>query len=70
MGPVRADFDLTADLAALVEGKHADNRYQMRLSAYVLWEREFPRTASQKLKRDPLARELRPLGRALALREL
>jgi DNA repair protein SbcC/Rad50 len=37
--PVRADFDLTADLAALVEGKHADNRYQMRLSAYVLAHR-------------------------------
>ncbi|MCY1053537.1 AMP-binding protein [Nannocystis sp. SCPEA4] len=41
-----------------------------RISAYVLWEREFPRTASQKIKRDPLARELKPLGRALALREL
>ena len=37
--PVRADFDLVADLAALVEGKHADNRFQMRLSAYVLAHR-------------------------------
>ncbi len=37
--PVRADFDLVADLAALVEGKHADNRHQMRLSAYVLAHR-------------------------------
>ena len=30
-----------------------------RLAGYLLWEREFPRTASQKLKRDPLARDLR-----------
>lgn len=37
--PVRTDLDLTADLAALVEGKHPDNRLQMRLSAYVLAHR-------------------------------
>ena len=37
--PVRADYDLAADLASLVEGKHADNRLQMRLSAYVLAHR-------------------------------
>ncbi len=37
--PVRADFDLVADLASLVEGKHPDNRLQMRLSAYVLAHR-------------------------------
>ena len=37
--PVRADHTLTADLAALVEGKSADNRLRMRLSAYVLSER-------------------------------
>ncbi|RYC07053.1 AAA family ATPase [Nocardioides zhouii] len=37
--PVRADYDLTADMAALVEGKHPDNRLQMRLSAYVLAHR-------------------------------
>ncbi|HEV2798224.1 MAG TPA: SMC family ATPase [Nocardioides sp.] len=37
--PVRADFDRAAELAALVEGKHADNRFQMRLSAYVLAHR-------------------------------
>jgi len=30
-----------------------------RLAGYLLWEREFPRTASQKIKRDPLARDLR-----------
>jgi exonuclease SbcC len=37
--PLRADLDLVADLASLVEGKHPDNRLQMRLSAYVLAHR-------------------------------
>ena len=37
--PVRAEHTLTAGLAALVEGKSADNRLRMRLSAYVLSER-------------------------------
>jgi len=37
--PVRTDLDVVADLAALVEGKHPDNRLQMRLSAYVLAHR-------------------------------
>jgi exonuclease SbcC len=37
--PLRADLDLVTDLAALVEGKHPDNRLQMRLSAYVLSHR-------------------------------
>jgi len=30
-----------------------------RLAGVLLWDDEFPRTASQKLKREPLARELR-----------
>ena len=37
--PVRADLDLVGELAAFVEGKHPDNRLQMRLSAYVLAHR-------------------------------
>ncbi|MBD3946192.1 AAA family ATPase [Nocardioides ganghwensis] len=37
--PVLADLDLVTDVAAMVEGKHADNRLQMRLSAYVLAHR-------------------------------
>jgi DNA repair protein SbcC/Rad50 len=37
--PVRAELELVADLAALVEGKHPDNQPQMRLSAYVLAHR-------------------------------
>ncbi|HET9997291.1 MAG TPA: SMC family ATPase [Nocardioides sp.] len=35
-GPVRAELELVAALASFVEGKSADNRLQMRLSAYVL----------------------------------
>lgn len=34
--PLRAELDLTTRLSAFVEGKSADNRLQMRLSAYVL----------------------------------
>lgn len=37
--PVRNDLELVTDLAAMVEGKHPDNRLQMRLSAYVLAHR-------------------------------
>ncbi len=42
-----------------------------RLSAYVIWDEEFPRTASLKIKRQALAKELREaLTREEALREL
>lgn len=34
--PVRDELELTSRLSAFVEGKSADNRLQMRLSAYVL----------------------------------
>ncbi len=34
--PLRADLDLTTSLSAFADGKSADNRLQMRLSAYVL----------------------------------
>lgn len=37
--PVLSELDLVTDVAAMVEGKHADNRLQMRLSAYVLAHR-------------------------------
>jgi exonuclease SbcC len=37
--PLRDELDLVADLAAMVEGKHPDNRLRMRLSAYVLSHR-------------------------------
>lgn len=37
--PLRAEHDLVTSLAAMVEGKHPDNRLQMRLSAYVLTHR-------------------------------
>ena len=42
-----------------------------RLAGYVVWEHEFPRTASQKLKREVLAREIRErLDRSRGLQEL
>ncbi|SED11656.1 exonuclease SbcC [Nocardioides exalbidus] len=49
--PARADLDLVADLASLVEGKHPDNRLQMRLSAYVLAHRlsQVVEAANQRL---------------------
>ena len=34
--PLRADLELTTRLSSFVDGKSADNRLQMRLSAYVL----------------------------------
>ncbi len=59
--------------AALVDELRRRNRgladYK-RLSGYVLWDREFPRTASQKIRRDLLARELAREPRAAAVREL
>lgn len=41
-----------------------------RLSGFVLYDGEFPRTASQKIKREPLARELKRLDRSSAVHEL
>ncbi len=41
-----------------------------RVSAIALWPAEFPRTASQKIKRELLARELRATSRAAALEAL
>jgi long-chain acyl-CoA synthetase len=42
-----------------------------RISGYVLWEKEFPRTASMKIKRFALAEEIRAkLDRQAALRDL
>ncbi len=37
--PTRTDLDVVSELASFVEGKHPDNRLQMRLSAYVLAHR-------------------------------
>ncbi len=62
-----------AQVAALVEALKLRNRRladYKRLSGHVLWEREFPRTASQKIKREPLARELRARADRNAVRGL
>jgi long-chain acyl-CoA synthetase len=59
--------------AAVVDEFRRHNRKladYKRLSGFVLFDGEFPRTASQKIKRDPLARELKRLDRQSAVREL
>ncbi len=51
-----------ARVLALLDALRVRNRKladYKRVTGYILWEREFPRTASQKVKREPLARELR-----------
>jgi long-chain acyl-CoA synthetase len=58
---------------ALIAELHARNRRladYKRLGGLLLWDREFPRTASQKLRREPLARELRAKIDRGAVREL
>ncbi len=49
--PVRDEHAVVAGLAALVEGKSADNQLRMRLSAYVLSERlrQVVATANERL---------------------
>jgi acyl-coenzyme A synthetase/AMP-(fatty) acid ligase len=42
-----------------------------RVSGYVLWDKDFPRTASMKIKRAELADEIRKsLDRSSAVKEL
>lgn len=41
-----------------------------RLSGYVLWDQEFPRTASMKIKRNQLAKEMAEIDRSDAVRSL
>lgn len=58
-------------LAVLDAFRHKNRKLAdyKRLHGYVLWDSEFPRTASQKVRRDPLAKELRRLDRQTAIRE-
>ena len=59
------------DLLAALRRQNRRLADYKRLGGVVLWEHEFPRTASQKLKRDALARELREaLDRTAALQDL
>ena len=41
-----------------------------RVSGYILWERDFPRTASMKIKRTDLAEEIRKSAEHKAVKEL
>jgi long-chain acyl-CoA synthetase len=45
-------------IAAVTEANKQLAEYK-RIASYVVWEEEFPRTASMKVKRDPLAHALR-----------
>jgi long-chain acyl-CoA synthetase len=58
--------------ATLSEIKSRNRRLSdfKRLSGYVIWEQEFPRTASMKIKRNQLADELAKLDRNDAVRSL
>ncbi len=69
----KAEPDAATRLARLLTELQARNRRladYKRLAGVVVWDREFPRTASQKLKREPLARELRARIDRGAIREL
>ncbi|MEY4515466.1 MAG: hypothetical protein RLZZ450_7588, partial [Pseudomonadota bacterium] len=57
-------------LLAQVREKNLTLNEYKRLSAVVLYNDEFPRTASQKIKRELLARELGKGSRADALKAL
>lgn len=66
----KAGQDVDALLAQVRAQNLTLNEYK-RLSAVVLWSDEFPRTASQKIKRELLARELgKSQTRAAALKAL
>ena len=69
----KSEPDAATRLARLLSELQARNRRladYKRLAGVVVWDREFPRTASQKLKREPLARELRARIDRGAIREL
>jgi acyl-coenzyme A synthetase/AMP-(fatty) acid ligase len=55
-------------LAALRAANRGLAEYK-RIESYVLWEAEFPRTASMKIKRDELARHVRAAATAAAMLE-
>lgn len=58
---VRAKDDTPIDVNAIAEANRRLPDFK-RLSGYLLWDDEFPRTASMKVKRGQLANELRARG--------
>jgi long-chain acyl-CoA synthetase len=60
------------NVAQLIAALRAANRglaEYKRIESYVLWEAEFPRTASMKVKRDELAQHVRAAATAAAMLE-
>jgi long-chain acyl-CoA synthetase len=41
-----------------------------RVGGYLLWEKDFPRTASMKIKRNELAEQIRSMVKRTAVKEL
>lgn len=66
----KPEFSLDEALLARVRRMNETLRDYKRISAVVLWEPEFPRTASQKIKREELAKQIGQTSRDEALRSL
>jgi acyl-coenzyme A synthetase/AMP-(fatty) acid ligase len=63
--------EITPALLQDLQSRNRSLANYKRLSGYVLWDDDFPRTASMKIKRDVLADQIaRKLDRKAALREL
>ena len=62
----RRDQERAPLLAALAEANRALAAHK-RVASYVVWDAEFPRTASQKVKRDELAAQVRAHAAAAEL---
>jgi acyl-CoA synthetase (AMP-forming)/AMP-acid ligase II len=63
--------EMTKDLLADLRSRNRSLADFKRLSGYVLWEDDFPRTASMKVKRTVLAEQIATrLARETAVKEL
>jgi long-chain acyl-CoA synthetase len=60
---------LAAQLLAQLRAANLALAEHKRVGSYVLWEQEFPRTASMKIKRDELAQHVRAAAASAALLE-
>jgi long-chain acyl-CoA synthetase len=66
--PRKADQDAgSARLAAQIAAANLTLADFKRVSSYLIWNEEFPRTASMKIKRDELAQQVRAGAAAAAL---
>ena len=61
------NLSFTDELRADINARNSRLLNYKRVSGCVLWERDFPRTASLKIKRNVLAEQLAQLDRATAI---